>query len=101
MVVTPHFAFPFERVNGKAMTVEQDTVEHVMSCENVIVRCPVGFRVERPEFGIPWPEYRQDVQPGEIEAAMRRFEPRSNLRASEIRSLLDASQSEITIEVET
>lgn len=97
----PHFAFPFERdETGKVKVVEQDTVEHIISCENVIVRCPVGFRPERPDFGVPWPEYRQRVDPGELMDSMRRLEPRSTLSGSELRALHDAAQSEVTIEVE-
>ena len=102
MADTPHFAYPFERgSNGKVKIVEQDDPEHVLACENVIVRCPVGFRVERPDFGIPWPDYRQVVDPDEMAAAMRQFEPRSELTGTEVRNLLDASESNVTIEVET
>lgn len=97
MADLPHFGHPFKRGN----VVEQDTDKHVMACENVIVRCPVGFRLERPDFGIPWPEYRQHIDPSELTSAMMRLEPRSRLTATEIRSLLDASRSEITIEVQT
>jgi phage baseplate assembly protein W len=102
MADRPHFAFPFQRgADGSVGVVEQGTPEHVMSCENVIVRCPVGFRIERPEFGIPWPEYRSKIDPDELTAAMRQFEPRSTLRGSVLLALFDASQSEVTIEVET
>ncbi|CAB4197541.1 hypothetical protein UFOVP1313_18 [uncultured Caudovirales phage] len=99
MVETPHFAYPFELANGKVSVVEQDTAEHVMACENVIVRCPVGFRVERPEFGWPFPEFRQSVNLEELETALQRWEPRSTANAIEYVNQ-DASTREITVEIE-
>ena len=81
MAELPHFGFPFHlhrgatsgdkssHIKGKIKVEEQDTEGHVMACENVIVRCPSGFRVERPEFGIPWPEYRSTTN-AEIVAAL-------------------------------
>lgn len=60
--------------------MEQDSPEHVMSCENVILRCPTGFRLARPEFGIPEILFRNvPLDFGELETALRRFEPRGKL----------------------
>jgi phage baseplate assembly protein W len=80
----PHFAFPFTR----GAYVEQDTTEHVMSCVNVIVRCPVGFRIERPDFGIPWPEYATQVDDDALLTAIENLEGRSTLTAEQARSLV-------------
>lgn len=100
--ITPHFAFPFERgKDGSVKVVEQDTQEHVMACENVIVRCPVGFREARPEFGWPWPEFRNaPLDVGELEEALRRWEPRSIARAEEYADVADASLRNIEVEIE-
>jgi len=96
---TPHFAFPFERgPNGKVNTVEQGDPEHIMSRANVVVRCPQGFRYERPEFGIPWPEYHQRIDLGAIRSALAEHD----IDVSAIRDILvneDPSTHEITIEV--
>lgn len=98
MADRPHFAYPFER----GSYVEQDTADHVMSCENVIVRCPLGFREERPEFGIPWPEFRTaPLDPAEITTALRRFEPRGNATGEEYADTADASVRHLSITVET
>jgi phage baseplate assembly protein W len=97
----PHFAYPFRRgSNGKVAVVEQDSTEHIMSCETLIVACPQGFRLDRPEFGIPWPEYRNTIDPGEITAAMREFEPRSRLNAQEVLDLRARGVGERTVNVE-
>lgn len=97
MATIPHFRFPFAR----GSYVEQDTEDHVMSCENVIVRCPVGFREDRPDFGIPWPEFATvPVNPADITAALRRLEPRGNATGYEYADKLDPATRYIDIDVE-
>lgn len=102
-VETPHIRFPFERGdNGRSVkVVEQDTEEHVMSCENVIVRCPLGFRPERPEFGWPFPEFNTiplNLEP--LRDALATFEPRGNANVSQWIDEADAATQYIEIEVE-
>jgi phage baseplate assembly protein W len=102
MADIPHLAFPFERgPDGKVAVVEQDTDEHVMACENVIVRCPVGFRTERPEFGWPFPEFQNaPIDTDALQAALERFEPRSRVTATEYADVADQAVRNITVEVE-
>lgn len=75
----PHWGWPFVRSGtGGIPVVEQDTVEHVNACVNVIIRCPVGFRQERPEFGWAFPEFQTlPLDLGPLEDALTRFEPRA------------------------
>jgi phage baseplate assembly protein W len=69
---------------GQVDVVEQDTVEHVMSCELVIVHCPVGYRDDRPEFGWAWPELATaPLNLGPLEQALKQFEPRGNADATQ------------------
>jgi phage baseplate assembly protein W len=98
----PHFSYPFQRgQDGKVGVVEQDTAEHIMACEQVIIRCPLGFRQERPEFGWAFPEFHSvPLNLGPLEVALRRFEPRSRVRASEYASAADAAIREVQVEVE-
>lgn len=76
---TPHLAFPFSRSpSGVINVVEQDSVEHIMACEQVIARCPLGYRDERPEFGWPWPDLRlMPLDPTPLINALNQFEPRA------------------------
>jgi phage baseplate assembly protein W len=100
-VETPHLAFPFARgPNGKPALVDQDTPAHVMACENVILRCPSGFRQDRPEFGVPYPEYDTVVDPDVIATALMRFEPRSDVTASTVRDYTDRATAIVTVEVQ-
>jgi phage baseplate assembly protein W len=100
----PHFGFPFyvashspPRVN----VVEQDSPEHVMSCLDVIARCPIGFRIERPDFGIPWLEYRSSLDPAEsLENALLEFEPRAQMHIDVVREWAAEAQARMTANVE-
>lgn len=98
----PHFQYPFRRgADGKVAVVEQDTLEHVHSCENVIVRCPQGFRNDRPEFGWAFPEFRNiPLNVADLEEALRTFEPRGRAAAREYIEAADAAVRRISVDVE-
>ena len=73
--------------------VEQDSLEHIDACAQVVIRCPLGFRDERPEFGWPFPEFGNiplDVEP--LEEALQRFgHPNGEASASEYGDIIDQS----------
>lgn len=71
----PHFSYPFQRgVGGKVEVVEQASEGHAMAAANVVARCPTGWREERPEFGWPWPEFRNiPLSTEALDAALREF----------------------------
>lgn len=102
MADIPHFAYPFQRgANGKVNVVEQDTPEHVMTCEHMIVRCPLGWREDRPEFGWPFPEFHPaPVNTEALEEALRRFEPRGTARGTEYQDAAEAAVRHIRVNVE-
>jgi hypothetical protein len=102
MADNPHFAFPFERDSaGKVRVVEQDSSDHIMSCEHVVVRCPLGWRDERPEFGWPFPEFHNvPLDLGPLKAALERFEPRGEARVDQYIDAASAAITHITVEVE-
>lgn len=97
----PHFAFPFARSRntGSVLTVEQDSAAHVIACENVILRCPAGFRLDRPEFGVSYPEYASRPDAEDIVAGLRRWERRSEITAEVARDMADRAAAIITIEL--
>lgn len=103
MADRPHFAFPFERdpSTGKVRVVEQDSEEHIMSCEHVIVRCPLGWRDEKPEFGWPWPEFATiPLDLASLEAALRQWEPRSMATAEDYADVANEAIRNVTVNVE-
>jgi phage baseplate assembly protein W len=101
MADIPHFRFPFARSpnTGRVVVVEQDTGEHVVSCENVVLRCPAGFRLDRPEFGVRYPEYASRPDATDIVTGLRRWEPRSEITGSVARDFTDRAAAIVTVEV--
>jgi hypothetical protein len=86
--------------NVKVGVVEQDSAAHILGCENVLVRCPIGFRHDRPEYGIPWPEYHQAINVADIQSALQRQEPRSHSTVTEVEDLVAMARGERTVTVE-
>jgi phage baseplate assembly protein W len=124
MTDIPHFAFPFQRrvtyrdggldpnllggdqlppipVYGQVAVVEQDDTAHIDACCQVITRCPVGFRIERPEFGWRFPEFRTaPLDTDALVSAIQRFEPRvSEVRAREYADVASDVVRHISIDV--
>ena len=78
---SPHISYPFRRdpTTGKVVFVEQDSEEHVMSCVNMIARCPTGYREDRPEFGWDWPDMKlMPIDPSPLLNSIAAFEPRAH-----------------------
>lgn len=98
----PHFQYPFRRgSDGKVVCVEQDTIEHIESCCQVIVRCPQGFRDDRPEFGWPFPEFHtMPVNVRDLERALDEFEPRGRASAYAYLDAAEQAVQRISVDVE-
>lgn len=52
-----HFSLPFRRdaVTGKVVCDVQDSPANLNTQVTAVVNYPVGYRPEKPGFGIPWP----------------------------------------------
>lgn len=96
----PHFSYPFVRgADSKIGVAEQDTLEHVNACVNVIIRCPLGFRQERPEFGWPFPEFQTiPIDLGPLEDALTRFEPRATPTISQYADAAEDAVQHVSID---
>ena len=97
----PHIGYPFGRgADGKLVCVEQDTIEHVMSCNLAILNCPQGARDDRPEFGWPWPELvNAPIDLTALRQALEQFEPRNE--TLDMRQYLDAATAAVRVTVGT
>lgn len=90
MTDIPHFAMPFRFAAGRAVVAEQDSLPEILGCVEAILRCPVGHRDERPDFGIADQTFRQaGASLDDLSAALADFEPRAavELTAEEIADL--------------
>lgn len=75
-----HFSMPFDvdPLTGHVREAEQDSVEDVAGCVEVILRTPRGFRDELPEFGLPDPAFKpQEVTIEAMRVAVTEWEPRA------------------------
>jgi phage baseplate assembly protein W len=102
MADLPHFAAPFRFVNGAAVVFEQDTTDEIMGCVLAVVLCPLGFRVELPDFGVPDPTFTEGaVRVDVLEAALAEWEPRAHQDAEAWPDALDAFVSHVLVRVAT
>jgi hypothetical protein len=84
MTDVPHFSYPFRFGGPQAAVSEQDSVEEIADCCAAILLCPLGYRVELPEFGLP-PQTFSTPGPDrdEIRSAIEAWEERAATLLSE------------------
>src|SRR4051794_40077091 len=98
-----HLGFPIRRgSDGKLVTVEQGSPDHVMAQVNTVVRYPFGYRLEYPSFGIPWPAFANaPVNADTIAASVALLVPDAvDVNYSEYADSVDASIRNVELHVE-
>lgn len=93
----PHFALPFRFVNGRAVVNEQDSPDDVADCVVAIVSCPLGSRVEAPDFGAPDQTFAQTVDRQQLAAAIRHWEPRAHPQVARVLDPTDPYASSLQV----
>lgn len=76
--MTVHFAFPFT-IDGSAAVVSQDSAAELQQNVVVLVLTEVGERLEVPEFGIPDPTFRTEVDTASIVEAAEMWDERARV----------------------
>lgn len=80
--VTPKIAFPFQMEGSEVACVEQDSIEEIADCVEVVVRTRPGQRYDDPEFGLRDPTFTmRDAQAHDLEAIKAEiieWEPRAH-----------------------
>jgi len=80
----PHLALPLRVVGDRFAAVQQDTLDELVSSVAVITSFPLGYRIERPDFGIVPPELDdRPLNTLDIEQAVEAFEPRALVTVTE------------------
>lgn len=102
----PHFAYPFTMAAQPgtgalaANTVEQDSLDDILACVQMIVACPAGAWIDQPGYGVPSLVFSQTpVDPSGIARAIGRWEPRAAAAASEYPDLVDAATRHVQVTV--
>jgi len=78
MTELPHFSYPFRFGGPHAAVTEQDSLDEIADCCAAILLCPLGYRDELPEFGLP-PQTFATPAPSrdEVRAALEKWERRA------------------------
>lgn len=92
----PHFAYPFRFDAAGAVTTEQDSGDEIMDCARVVLLCPLGYRAELPDFGIPDQTFRNEPDVQAIESALAEWEPRAIAHVTANRDATDEFVSNVT-----
>lgn len=93
----PKLAIPLRLSGTKLATVEQDTQDEVAQCVYAVAATELGTRLERRDFGVTSPLFRQGgADLVEIQGAVERWEPRASIET--MQDLID-SLDLISIEV--
>lgn len=100
-VQVPHLSYPFRfGANGHANVLEQDFLDEVANCCTVVLKCPVGFRIELPEFGAVDQTFTTRPDVDALVGALQQWEPRAD--AEVVSALLfgpDPTELDINIDI--
>ncbi len=99
MTDIPQFSLPLRLDgNGDFAVNEQDSLDEITDCVQAIVRYPLGYRIEKPDFGVPEQEFQQggaDAQT--IRRQIDKWEPRAR---ETVGATLDELVANVRIDVE-
>lgn len=97
----PHLALPLRIVGDRFVNVQQDTLDEVAAAVAVITAFPLGYRVERPDFGVAPMELLPTPLPTlDIEQACEAFEPRATVTVTELAAdPFDPGAARVRVEV--
>lgn len=99
-IVTPKLAVPFRIERGRALVVEQDSVEEVTQCVEAILKTPIGSRMENPEFGVPDQTFREGgANLDDLALSITQWEPRADVYLEREPELLEHWVDNVNIEV--
>lgn len=99
-VENPHFDIPFRLLPAGTPVTEQDTFEEIANCVEVIIRTPLGFRDDAPDFGFPNLELlSQPVINQELQEIVDNQEPRASVLLREQPDFYDNLIDRVTVEV--
>lgn len=75
----PHMDYPFRfGSDGHVVPVEQDSEDDILACAIAIMKCPLGFRDELPDFGVREQLFSEGpIDTEEIRVALEVWEERA------------------------
>jgi len=99
-VIIPQLDVPVRFAGNALAVVEQDTLDEIRACVEVILRTPVGSLLEQPDFGIPDQSFSLNgADPAPILAAVQQWEPRATAVAAANNQTLAQYVTSIVLDV--
>lgn len=102
---TPQFDLPFrlDPLGAGPLEVEQDSGEEIGDSVEVLLRTPLGWYDDLPDYGVDLPLFEEGVPPdmGEIQTAITAWEERADALIDAQPDLLDAFVARVTVKVST
>lgn len=100
MADLPHFRMPFGLdEDGHVAEVEQDSIEDVAGCVEVVLRTPRGWRDDNPEFGTPDPTFSSPPDSEDVRAAVSESEPRAEVTVEDDMDAFDVGLLRVQMHV--
>lgn len=101
MTAPQHLALPLRPdETGGFVTHDQDSVDDITQCVQVVMSTPIGSRMELPQFGIPQLEFSTLPLPAML-TALYIWEPRASILVREALSRNDSMVVEIEAALST
>lgn len=102
MTDVPHITYPFTLdAKGHPRVVEQDTLDEIVNCTEVIVRTDIGALQDLPEFGITDPTFARRVDINALRQQINTWEPRAQVQLSASFDSVDQLVQIVQLEVST
>ena len=100
-VSVPHFKLPLSVGRGGSFeTVEQDTIDEIAQCVEVLLATVEGQRIELPDYGIPDLAFEVDIPRHVIESRITKWEPRAEVLIDDEPDLVDELIRRVEVRVE-
>lgn len=97
-----HIAYPFRwGAHGNAVELEQDTIEEISNCCEVIIRTDIGVLQDLPEFGIDDPTFTRRVDSNLLGRQINLWEPRAQVQITSKADTIDQLVETVTLQVST
>lgn len=101
MTDVPHITYPFHwGPHGNAAVVEQDTLDEIINCVEVVVRTDIGALPDLPAMGITDPTFKRITNMNQLSREINEWEPRAAIQLTthidDVDQLVEVVQLEIS-----
>lgn len=100
MTDLPHFALPFRFGLPHVAVTEQDSIDEIGDCVLAVLSCPLGYRVELPDFGVADPTFSTpSVDLDSLRESVELWEPRAVVALEQAMDFYDVLITRVQAEV--